>query len=128
VKVAEKKLETLKDGLKAKAHELKMLMENSGLQSVKHSGTTLYLNNNFYAGVKKGEQDLAFAWLKCQDLGYIIKPTVNSRSLSSAIKEEISDLNPEQRQEYIEQMKQAGFSVKDDKVIRYRGLKMNGDG
>ena len=64
-------------------------MENAGLNSVNTDAGTFYRRVDTYCSIRKEEQEEAFAWLRNQDLGDIIQPTVNSKTLSAIMKERI---------------------------------------
>ncbi len=61
------------------------VMENEDVQKVSVKGRTLYRKVDTYASI--ADKEAGYAWLKANDLGAIIKPTVNARTLTAAMKE-----------------------------------------
>jgi hypothetical protein len=66
-------------------------MEAVGIESFKTSMGSFYTRSDFYAGISAENRQLMFAWLRDNDLGSLIKETVNSRTLSAAIKEVMAE-------------------------------------
>jgi hypothetical protein len=58
-------------------------------------GYRVGVSNKFYASIKEGMRDKGWAWLKKHGLSALITETVNSSSLSAAIKHEIEENNLE---------------------------------
>lgn len=87
--LAKKNYETLHTHREHMEEMLYGLMENAGLQSVKTDDGTFYQRTDIYCSVRKEVQEEAFEWLRKQELGDIIQPTVNSRTLSAIMKERI---------------------------------------
>lgn len=65
--------------------DLVLSMENEGLTQIKSDRGTLYLRDEVYARIEDPNQ--AFAWLRDNEMGDMIKETVNAKSLSSLVKE-----------------------------------------
>jgi hypothetical protein len=61
------------------------VMENEDVQKVSVKGRTLYRKIDTYASIT--DKEAGYAWLRANDLGAIIKPTVNARTLTAAMKE-----------------------------------------
>lgn len=57
------------------------------LDSIKMHGRNFILANRSHYSINKDKKDEAFDWLRENDLGMLIKEEVNSKSLSSALKE-----------------------------------------
>lgn len=64
-------------------------MEDAGLTAVKTAVGTFYLRTDIYCSIKKEVQEEAFNWLRQLELDDIIQPTVNSRTLSAIMKEQL---------------------------------------
>lgn len=71
--------------------ELFKLLSDSGVQSINVDSTTLYQRVDTYVAIKPEGKEEAFLWLKEIGLGDLIKQAVNSRNLTSAMKEEFSE-------------------------------------
>jgi len=61
------------------------VMENEDVQKVSVKGRTLYRKIDTYASIT--DKEAGYAWLKANDFGSIIKPTVNARTLTATMKE-----------------------------------------
>ena len=76
-------------GKKSEYNELEekvfTVMENEDVQKVSVKGRTLYRKIDTYASIV--DKEAGYAWLKANDLGAIIKPTVNARTLTATMKE-----------------------------------------
>lgn len=84
--------ETLKEA-KAERDRLNVAMADAMLdaevQSLNVAGKVLYLNRRIAASYKKEIQDQFFAVLEGHGLGAIIKPNINSRTLTATVREQI---------------------------------------
>jgi hypothetical protein len=76
-------------GKKSEYYELEekvfTVMENEDVQKVSVKGRTLYRKIDTYASIV--DKEAGYAWLRANDLGAIIKPTVNARTLTATMKE-----------------------------------------
>lgn len=61
-------------------------LDLNGLKFAPHALGTVRLNNHFKA-TQKGDRAAIHAWLKTHDLGDLVVPTVNARTLAAALKE-----------------------------------------
>lgn len=61
------------------------MMENEDVQKVSVRGRTLYRKIDTYASI--ADKEAGFAWLNANDFGDLFQTTVNSRTLSAAMKE-----------------------------------------
>lgn len=82
--------------IKAKKTELSNLMEEAydlmseeSLQALNLEGKNFYRNLATYISVNKEEEDEATQWLKTEGFGPLFKETINSRTLSSSLKEKM---------------------------------------
>jgi hypothetical protein len=65
--------------------------ENHNFDSVKIGGYNYILSVRMNASIPQDKQEAGFEWLQTHGLGSIIKPAVNPRTLTSAIKEYIAE-------------------------------------
>lgn len=88
--------------------------ENAGMDSIKLAGRNFILGVRLDASIKLDDREKGYKWLKENGLGALIQPNVNSKTLSSAIKnfiEEKGILPPEEsgiklnKQRYIQMRK-----------------------
>jgi len=90
-KDAKENFEEIKD-LRMLAEEvLCAQMEAVGIESFKTSRGTFYTRSDFYASIPPDNRPVIFEWLRDNDLGSLIKETVNSRTLSATIKEMMAE-------------------------------------
>jgi len=87
----EEQLSTLHDALKQikdkLSHEtIPDIFESMGIDSIKAKGRNFILGTSFYASIPIDKREAGFQWLKDNRLGELITPTVNAKSLSSAVK------------------------------------------
>lgn len=61
-------------------------LESMGLDSVKTGGYTFTPSVRLFASIPEAKKEAGFAWLEEHGLSALIKPSVNSQSLSSAVK------------------------------------------
>jgi hypothetical protein len=67
---------------------LPKMLEDEGVTNIPLAeGFRVQMSSPFYASVKKGMQNAAYEWLAANGLEDLIKSTVNSSSLASALKE-----------------------------------------
>ena len=59
--------------------------ERVGVDSIKLSGRNFVVGVRFNASIPQDKQNEGFKWLEEHGLGALIRPTVNSKSLSSAL-------------------------------------------
>lgn len=72
------------------------LFEAEGVTSLPLAeGFRVGISNKFYASIKKDQRDAAWKWLRKHGLSELITETVNSSSLSAAIKHEVEENNLE---------------------------------
>jgi len=64
-------------------------MENEDVQKLTVKGRTLYRKIDTYASIN--DKEAGYKWLRANDLGDIIKPTVNARTLTATMKEFIAE-------------------------------------
>lgn len=87
----EKELNFLKEDLTRRESQLADTMTAEGIQQLKTAeGATVYLNEAVFASLVKdadGETAGALAALKAQELGWMVKETVNANTLRSWVKE-----------------------------------------
>lgn len=87
----EKELNFLKEDLARREGQLADTMTAEGVQQLKTAeGATVYLNEAVFASLVKdpdGETAGALAALKAQELGWMVKETVNTNTLRSWVKE-----------------------------------------
>ena len=91
IKSAEAKIKQRKQDLAIKEATLYALLEDAGISSFSSGGYTFFQRVDMYASVDASKTEIAFKWLEGEDLEYLIKRTVNSRSLSSAVKTVIEE-------------------------------------
>lgn len=91
IKSAETVIKQRKGDLAVQEATLYALLEDAGISSFSSGGYTYFMRVDTYASVDASKTDVAFKWLEDEDLEYLIKRTVNSRSLSSAIKTVIEE-------------------------------------
>lgn len=76
--------------------EIPAVFEQGGVDSVPLSeGFRVGVSHPFYASIKKDQKDAAYQWLRANRLGDLISATVNSSSLSAALKTKVVDENVE---------------------------------
>lgn len=92
-------LRALADEMKAAASDLNRLinelsdytlpqqLEAQNLDGVSHALGDVYLNRTFRVTQQKGKKLEIHAWLKANDFGALIVPTVNARTLAAALRE-----------------------------------------
>lgn len=83
----EGRLDAVKRQVALLEQELLLLLDNSGIESIRVNGKMLFQRTDRYMSITPDQQEEAFTWLIEKDLAELIKPTVNGRSLSSALKE-----------------------------------------
>lgn len=72
------------------------MFEQDGVENVPLAeGFRVGVSHPFYASIKGGQRDKAYNWLRDNGLGDLISSTVNSSSLSAALKTKIVDENAE---------------------------------
>ena len=86
IRSAEAAIKQRKEALAVQEATLYALLEDAGISSFSSGGYTYYMRVDMYATVDANKAECAFRWLEGEDLDYLIKRTVNCRSLSSAIK------------------------------------------
>ncbi len=110
--------------LEQQHHALKTLMENNGLTSLKQGNVTLFFRPDFFMSCPEEHRETTFQWLRDNDLGYLIKETVHGKSLSTEMKKDVEEFtDPEQRKIYLNELRDLGFSIKDETVIGNRGIR-----
>lgn len=114
IKDHEAYLEENKKDAAALEAECVILMDNAGVSQTKIDGVTIYRKTDKYASVDKDKFSIAAAWLGKNGLDFLVKETINSRSLMSALK----DL-PE---EVIAQLPDA-IKISPVERVGFRGLK-----
>lgn len=62
-------------------------MDAQEVDSIALAGRIFFLNGKLYASIVKDNEAQAYAWLEEHNLGSLIKPNVNSQTLSAAVKE-----------------------------------------
>lgn len=62
-------------------------MDAQGVDSIALAGRIFFLSGRLNASIPKENIDQAHAWLEEHNLGALIKPTVNSKTLSAAVTE-----------------------------------------
>lgn len=92
VKQAEQALEDLKEDLKVAKELMLSAFASNGVTSVKYRGFTVYSQDTIYASLisTPGEEEPkapAFAALKKNDLGWMVKEGVNNNTLSAWVRE-----------------------------------------
>lgn len=92
----EKEVKRLEDELKAAKAErdeanltLAELMEDNETQSVNYKGRTLYLSVRRQASYDKKQEEEFFRALRENGLADIVRPTVNSRTLTAVVTKEL---------------------------------------
>lgn len=76
--------------------EIPAMFEQDGIDNVPLAeGFRVGVSNPFYASIKKDMKDRAYQWLRENKLGDLISATVNSSSLSAALKVKVVDENKE---------------------------------
>lgn len=83
-----KRAKEVRDGLNDALAER---MTDEEVQSLNVSGRMLYLRPQVYASYKKEIEDVFFDALEGHGYGAIIKPTVNSRTLTASVRELIEE-------------------------------------
>lgn len=74
--------------------EIPAMFESDGVDNVPLAeGFRVGVSNPFYASIKKDQKDAGYAWLRKNGLGDLISSTVNSSSLSAALRVKIEDDN-----------------------------------
>ena len=63
--------------------------ESMGIDSIKAKGGNFIVGTRFNASIPLDKREAGYKWLRDNGLGALITPTVNAKSLSSAIKEHI---------------------------------------
>ena len=87
VKELEETVETNKKEMAELEAECAILMDNASVTQVKVEGATMYRKTDKYASIDREKTEEAWAWLKANDMGYLIQATVNTRSLMAALKD-----------------------------------------
>ena len=98
IKAAENKIKCRKEALAKQEAVLYNVIEGFGIQSFSSEGFTYFTKIDSYASVDAARTDEAFAWIRREGFGDIIKLTANARALTSVIKEvfEITGEKPEE--------------------------------
>ena len=86
IKLAENLIKMRKESLAKQEAILYDMLNTTGISSFSIEGYTYFARIDMYASVDAANTGQAFAYLENQDLDYLIKRTVNSRSLTSALK------------------------------------------
>lgn len=84
------------DGIykRVKTQDIPNLFEQEGIKNVPLAeGFRVGVSSRFFASIKPGQKDTAYDWLRNINLGDLIQPTINSGTLSSALKKELEDNN-----------------------------------
>lgn len=87
IKIAENKIKKRKQDLAKMETELFSVITESGLTSFSTEDQTFFSRVDRYASVDMSQAEIAFDFLKEYGYGHIIKPSVNARTLTSAIKD-----------------------------------------
>ncbi len=87
----EEKLKALKSDFKSDEERVFAMMEANNMQSVNVDGFNVHQKIDTYARLNKDFENEAKDWIRAEGYENLIKETVNSRSLTSAIKERIED-------------------------------------
>ena len=98
IKAAENKIKNRKEALAKQEAVLYNVIEGLGIQSFSSKGYTYFTKIDSYASVDAARTNNAFAWIRGEGFGDIIKLTANARSLTSVVKEvfEITGERPEE--------------------------------
>ena len=86
--------------------------ERVGVDSIKLAGRNFVVGVRFNASIPQEKRTEGFKWLEEHGLGSLIQPTVNAKSLSSALSSYI--------EEHAEEPPQEGFSIHKQKYTSVR--------
>ncbi len=95
-KHCEEAIEIIKSGISNEEKEAFDFMLDNGIESIKLEGKVFFRKTDRYISAK--DKEAVFEFLRNEGLEYLIKPTVNSKSLTSEIKrleEEGVEIDPE---------------------------------
>ena len=96
IKKAKQELEELQEAANALKEEMLAALASSGLTSVKYQGFTVYVHESIFASLVSCEDDeepkgAAIKALKDNGLGWMVKETVASQTLSAWVREQETD-------------------------------------
>lgn len=80
-------LEAVQADYNREEERLLLMMERDGVTSMAIGDSTVYTREQTYVSVNRAFEKRAQDWLIEQGYDYLVKPTVNSRSLSTAYQE-----------------------------------------
>lgn len=78
-------LEDVKKDLACVEESLLLWLEDNDLEQIKGEYGTIFTRTDYYARIT--DEPTAFKWLEENDMGDIIKRTVNSKTLSSVVRD-----------------------------------------
>ena len=93
IKELENDVKALKKEKEILSQELCNEMQELGYDKLTVDGVTVYPRTDVYISIPKDNQEEALEWLKENGFGDYITETVNARTLTSVLKEELTD-NP----------------------------------
>jgi len=66
-------------------------MDESGMEKFSAFGSTFYVKVTLHASLPAENREKFIKRLRARKLGYIVKPTINSQTLTAFVKEQIAD-------------------------------------
>ena len=91
IEQAEAVIKQRKEVLATQEATLYALLDNIEIDSFSSGGYTFFKKVDMYATIDASREGVAFKWLEDEDFDYLIRRTVNCKSLSSAIKTVIEE-------------------------------------
>ena len=89
----EEELEEIKGSLKTISDQAIELMAENGVQKTTIEGNTVYIHEQIWASINPEDKEAAFEAMRANDLGDLIKETVNTNTLSSWVRDYIKETN-----------------------------------